>query len=76
MSLFRKDITQRPITDLIRGKELGSGSYARVYLATDKRTKNTYALKVLNNLNDKEATDGINREAEVMLHLHHENIMR
>lgn len=59
-------------------KELGLGSYGKVYLVTHKKTKAVYAMKVIDKLSEDnlEIRDNFNREIEIMYKLNHPNIVK
>lgn len=60
-----------------KGKQLGRGSYANVYLATDKRTGEQYALKELvEEPVDDEAAAMANEEAQLLRNLDHASIVK
>ena len=63
--------------NITRGKLLGRGTYANVYLGTDKRTGEQFALKELaEELVDDEAAAVANQEAELLRNLVHSNIVK
>ena len=65
------------ITDFIIIKELGRGSFGKVFLATHKNTKVNYALKVIDKNNKhNEEKPYIEREIEIMYTLKHPNCIR
>ena len=65
------------ISDFIIKKELGRGSFGKVFLATHKNTKVNYALKVINKNNkNSQEKPYIEREIEIMYHLRHPNCIR
>ena len=65
------------ISDFIIKKELGRGSFGKVFLATHKNTKVNYALKVINKNNKiNEEKPFIEREIEIMYTLKHPNCIR
>lgn len=68
MSEIMKNIT--------RGDQLGRGAYATVYLGTDKRTGEKFALKVLAEPVNDEAESVANDEAELMRDLDHVGIVK
>jgi serine/threonine protein kinase len=66
------------ITDFFIIKELGSGSFGRVYLVTHKKTKAQYAIKAIDK-RDKtniEEKPYFRREVEVMYKIHHPNVVK
>ena len=66
------------ITDFSITKELGSGSFGRVYLVTHKKTKVQYAIKAIDK-RDKtniEEKPYFRREVEVMYKIHHPNVVK
>ena len=66
------------ISDFNIIKEIGKGSYAKVYLATHKKTKAKYAIKAIDKLNMKNKNEKacFNREVEIMYKLDHPNIAK
>ena len=62
--------------NIIKGDELGRGSFACVYLATDKRTGEQYALKELNDAVDARTVAETNKEAKLLRKLEHANIVK
>ncbi|HPY75141.1 MAG: serine/threonine protein kinase [Planctomycetes bacterium] len=56
-------------------KQLGSGSMGKVYLGIDENTNEQVALKVINKNSDVLALDYFLRETQVLLSLHHPNIV-
>lgn len=56
--------------ELVRKKPLGEGSYGRVYLVREKKTKSLLALKVV------ESNPYVDREIEIQYRLCHDNIVR
>ena len=66
------------ITDFTIIKELGSGSFGRVYLVSHKKTKAQYAIKAIDK-RDKtniEEKPYFRREVEVMYKIHHPNVVK
>lgn len=62
---------------ITKGKLLGRGSYANVYLGIDKRTGEQFALKELvDELVDDEAAAAANKEAELLRNLDHASIVK
>ena len=59
-------------------KELGSGSFGRVFLARHKQTKVQYAIKAIDKTNktNEEEQPYFRREIEVMYKIHHPNIVQ
>ena len=59
-------------------KELGSGSFGRVFLARHKQTKVQYAIKAIDKMNKTNVEDQpyFRREIEVMYKIHHPNIVK
>lgn len=59
-------------------KELGSGSFGKVYLVTHKATKAQYAIKAIDkkNKNNIEEKPYFRREVEVMYKIHHPNVVK
>ena len=66
------------ISDFDIIKELGEGSYAKVYLVMHKKTKVKYAIKAIDKLNieNKKEKSCFNREVEIMYKLDHPNIAK
>ena len=66
------------ITDFEIKKELGIGSYGKVYLVIHKKTKAEYALKRIDKLDKINQEDKANfiREVEIMYKLNHPNICK
>ena len=66
------------ITDFEIKKELGIGSYGKVYLVMHKKTKAEYALKMIDKLDkiNQEDKAYFNREIEIMYKLNHPNIVK
>ena len=66
------------ISDFEIKKELGIGSYGKVYLVNHKKTKAEYALKIINKLDvmNLEEKSYFNREIEIMYKLDHPNIIK
>ena len=66
------------ITDFTITKELGSGSFGRVYLVTHKKTKVQYAIKAIDKRDNTnvEETPYFRREVEVMYKIHHPNVVK
>ena len=66
------------ITDFTITKELGSGSFGRVYLVTHKKTKANYAIKAIDKRNKSniEEKPYFRREVEVMYKIHHPNVVK
>lgn len=66
------------ISDFNIIKEIGSGTFAKVFLASHKKTKVKYAIKAIDKLNlenEMEKTS-FNREVEIMYKLDHPNIVK
>ena len=66
------------ISDFNIIKEIGTGSFGKVYLASHKKTKVKYAIKAIDKLNmdnEMEKTS-FNREVEIMYKLDHPNIVK
>jgi len=65
-------------TDFNYIKDLGSGSFGRVFLVMHKKTKCQYALKIINKQNKSniEGQPYFKREIEIMYKLHHQNCVR
>jgi aurora kinase len=59
-------------------KELGSGSFGRVFLAVHKKTKVKYAIKAIDKKNKTniEEKPYFRRELEVMYKIHHPNVVK
>jgi serine/threonine protein kinase len=66
------------INDFEIGKPLGRGTFGRVYLAREKRTKYIVALKVISKqkLTNARSEHQLRREIEIQAHLRHPNILR
>jgi aurora kinase len=66
------------ISDFTILKELGSGSFGRVYLVTHKKTKVQYAIKAIDKRNktNQEEKPYFRREVEVMYKIHHPNVVK
>ena len=65
------------ISDFIIIKELGRGSFGKVFLVSHKKTNAKYALKVINKNNKhNEEKNYIEREIEIMYTLKHPNCIR
>ena len=66
------------ITDFTIIKELGSGSFGRVYLVTHKKTKVQYAIKAIDKRDktNQEEKPYFRREVEVMYKIHHPNVVK
>ena len=74
-----EEIEHEPnISDFNIIKEIGNGSYGKVYLATHKKTKAKYAIKAIDKLNieNKQEKKNFNREVEIMYKLDHPNIVK
>ena len=59
-------------------KELGCGSFGRVFLARHKKTKVQYAIKAIDKKNKTniEEKPYFRRELEVMYKIHHPNVVK
>ena len=66
------------ISDFNIIKEIGTGAYGKVYLASHKKTKVKYAIKAIDKLNieNKQEKTCFNREVEIMYKLAHPNIVK
>ena len=66
------------INDFTILKELGNGSYGKVYLACHKKTEAKFAIKAIDKLNieNKREKAYFNREVEIMYKLDHPNISK
>ena len=66
------------ITDFKKKKEIGSGSFGRVYLATHIKTNVDYAIKVIDKRNkiNIEGKPYFRREIEIMSKIRHPNCVR
>ena len=66
------------ITDFKKKKEIGSGSFGRVYLATHIKTNADYAIKVIDKRNkiNIEGKPYFRREIEIMSKIRHPNCVR
>jgi serine/threonine protein kinase len=70
--------SEQKISDFKILKELGTGSFGKVFLVQHKKTNVLYALKVIDKrkiLNEQERDDLI-REVEIMYKIHHPNIVK
>lgn len=68
MSIFRYDLVQ----------QIGSGSYAKVYLAVDKKSRRKVAIKAIskNMLNSESRLEQLGREIHVLQNAHHPYILK
>ena len=66
------------ISDFECIKELGTGSFGRVYLVRHKITKAKYAIKAINKKNKSniEEKPYFRREIEIMYRIHHPNVVK
>ena len=66
------------ISDFIIKKELGQGSFGRVFLATHKKTKVNYAIKAIDkrNRSNEDGKPYFRREIEIMYKIKHPNCVR
>ena len=66
------------ITDFEFIKELGTGSFGRVFLASHKKTKVKYAIKAIDKKNKSNIEDKpyFRREIEIMYRIYHPNIVK
>jgi aurora kinase len=66
------------IQDFDIQKELGNGSFGRVYLVTHKKTKVQYAIKAIDKQNKTniEEKPYFRREIEIMYKIHHPNVVK
>ena len=66
------------IMDFDIQKELGNGSFGRVYLVTHKKTKVQYAIKAIDKQNKTniEEKPYFRREIEIMYKIHHPNVVK
>ena len=66
------------INDFDIQKELGNGSFGRVYLVTHKKTKVQYAIKAIDKQNKTniEEKPYFRREIEIMYKIHHPNVVK
>jgi len=66
------------ITDFEYIKELGTGSFGRVFLVYHKKTKVKYAIKAINKKDESniEEKPYFCREIEIMYRIHHPNIVK
>ena len=66
------------ISDFNIIKEIGNGSYGKVYLAMHKKTKAKYAIKAIDklNMNNQQEKTCFNREVEIMYKVDHPNIVK
>ena len=77
-SVFKGLEPEPKITDFTIIKELGEGSFSKVYLAQHNITQAQYAIKAIDkrnqeNMNEKEY---LRREAEIMYRINHPNIIK
>jgi len=56
-------------------KQLGQGAMGKVYLGIDEETKQQVAIKVMNQNSNGKILDYFIREAQVLIQLHHPNII-
>eukprot|EP00163_Fabomonas_tropica_P009422 TRINITY_DN1922_c0_g1_i14.p3 TRINITY_DN1922_c0_g1~~TRINITY_DN1922_c0_g1_i14.p3 ORF type:complete len:405 (+),score=85.54 TRINITY_DN1922_c0_g1_i14:3143-4357(+) len=58
-------------------KTLGEGGYSKVRLARDRDTGEEFAIKIINKkrLNNQQRREQLTREVEIMLQLHHPNVV-
>ena len=74
-----KNLEPEPkISDFEILKELGAGSFGRVYLVTHKQTKAQYAIKAIDKRNKTNIKEKpyFRREIEIMYKIHHPNVVR
>ncbi|KAH3731763.1 skeleton-binding protein 1 [Pelomyxa schiedti] len=72
-----KPVLEMMKTDLTLGKQIGGGSYGKVYESEHKRTKERFAVKELHsNLNSPFYLNKFQREAETVAALEHPNIVK
>lgn len=66
------------ISDFELIKDLGAGSFGRVYLVSHKKTKCKYALKAIDKKNKSniEEKPYFRREIEIMYRIHHPNVVK
>ena len=66
------------ITDFDVIREIGMGSFGRVYLVIHKKTKVKYAIKAIDKKNKENIEDKpyFRRELEVMYKIHHPNVVK
>ena len=66
------------ISDFELIKDLGAGSFGRVYLVSHKKTKCQYALKAIDKKNKSniEEKPYFRREIEIMYRIHHPNVVK
>ena len=66
------------VTDFDKIKELGVGSFGKVYLVSHKKTKHKFALKSIDKLDEVnyEEKSYFSREIEIMYKLNHPNICK
>ena len=66
------------ISDFELIKDLGAGSFGRVYLVSHKKTKSQYALKAIDKKNKSniEEKPYFRREIEIMYRIHHPNVVK
>ena len=66
------------ISDFELIKELGTGSFGRVFLVSHKKTKAQYAIKAIDKRNkaNQEEKPYFRREIEIMYKVHHPNVVK
>ena len=66
------------LSDFEIKRELGIGSYGKVYLVNHKKTKAEYALKIIDKIDsfNQSQKTYFNREVEIMYKLNHPNIAK
>ena len=69
---------EQKISDFELIKDLGAGSFGRVYLVSHKKTKCQYALKAIDKKNKSniEEKPYFRREIEIMYRIHHPNVVK
>lgn len=65
-------------SDFSEIRQLGSGSFGKVYLVKHKKTRGVYAIKAIDkrNKNNQEGKPYFRREIEIMYKVHHPNVVR
>lgn len=66
------------LDDFEIGREVGRGNFGAVYIAIEKKSRKTVALKVVSKqvLRENDLERQLRREIEIHSHLHHKNVLR
>ena len=77
-SVFKGLEPEPKITDFTIIKELGGGSFSKVYLAQHNITQAQYAIKAIDKRNQENMSEKeyLRREAEIMYRINHPNIIK